>query len=336
MHMSDALMSPGVSGAMLLTTTAFIGYSTKKVDKENMLEKLPLMGTMGAFVFAVQMINFAIPGTGSSGHLAGGLLLVIILGPYSGFLTMATVLFLQALLFGDGGLLAYGANVFNLGVIPAFIVYPLIYAPLVKILKHNISIMFATIISAIMALQLGSFSVVLETLFSGKTELPLLEFALFMQPIHLIIGLVEGFITAFVIIFLLKSKKELLYTPINISSREGRYYKKNSKKSILIGLLLVSLIIGAGLSSFASSYPDGLEWSIEKTSKTPISSTSNLHSKADVFQKKSTLFPDYTLEGMGKIGENLSGLAGTLITFLAVVIIGFTLYFIKRKTVPKE
>ena len=83
--------------------------------------RVPLMGVLGAFVFAAQMVNFAIPGTGSSGHLGGGLLLAILLGPRAAFIVIASVLIVQALFFADGGLLALGCNVFNLGFFPAFV-----------------------------------------------------------------------------------------------------------------------------------------------------------------------------------------------------------------------
>ena len=129
MHMSDALLSPAVGGAMLAVTVGVTAWSIKKIKENPEPEEktVPLMGVMGAFVFAAQMINFAIPGTGSSGHLGGGLLLAVLLGPAAGFLTMASVLLIQALFFGDGGLLAYGANVFNLGFLTCYVVYPLIY-----------------------------------------------------------------------------------------------------------------------------------------------------------------------------------------------------------------
>ena len=89
------------------------------------------MGVAGAFVFAAQMLNFAIPGTGSSGHLGGALLLAILLGPEAAFLVMASILAVQALFFADGGLLALGCNIFNLGFFPAFVAYPLVYRRIV-------------------------------------------------------------------------------------------------------------------------------------------------------------------------------------------------------------
>ncbi len=132
MHMADALLSPAVGATFWAGTLGTIAYCSKKL-KENMDEKLiPLMGVLGAFIFAAQMINFTIPGTGSSGHLGGGMILAIILGPYAAFIVMASVLTVQALFFADGGLLALGCNIWNLGIYPCFIAYPLIYKPLVK------------------------------------------------------------------------------------------------------------------------------------------------------------------------------------------------------------
>ena len=127
MHMADALLSPVVGGTMLAASVGVAAYSIKKTQNDLDEKKIPLMGVIGAFVFAAQMINFAIPGTGSSGHIGGGMLLAILLGPYAGFLTMASILLIQALFFGDGGLLAYGSNVFNLGFFTCFVAYPLIY-----------------------------------------------------------------------------------------------------------------------------------------------------------------------------------------------------------------
>src|SRR5512136_235291 len=131
MHMADALLSPAVGGTMWAATATLIAYSAKKVQQTLDDQKIPLMGVAGAFIFAAQMINFSIPATGSSGHIAGGLLLAILLGPHAAFLTMASVLTIQALLFADGGLLALGCNMFNLGFFPCFLVYPFLYKPIV-------------------------------------------------------------------------------------------------------------------------------------------------------------------------------------------------------------
>ena len=110
MHMADALISPAVGGAMWAATAGLTVYSAKKL-KENLDEhNVPLMGVLGAFIFAAQMINFTIPATGSSGHLGGGMILAILLGPYAAFLVMASVLTIQALFFADGGSWPWGVT----------------------------------------------------------------------------------------------------------------------------------------------------------------------------------------------------------------------------------
>lgn len=129
MHMADALISPAVAGTMYAASTGAAAYSVRKLRQENDPRKIPVMGVMGAFVFATQMINFTIPGTGSSGHLCGGMLLTALLGPQAGFLTMIGVLLIQCLLFADGGLLALGCNVWNMAFYGCFIGYYLIWRP---------------------------------------------------------------------------------------------------------------------------------------------------------------------------------------------------------------
>jgi cobalt/nickel transport system permease protein len=258
MHMSDALLSPAVGTALWAGTIGTIAYCSKKI-KENSDEKMiPLMGVTGAFIFAAQMINFSIPGTGSSGHLGGGMILSILLGPPAAFIVMASVLTIQALFFADGGFLALGCNIWNLGIYPCFIAYPFIYKPIVQKGMTPNRIMVASMVSAIVALQLGAFSVVLETLLSGRSELPFGTFVLLMQPIHIAIGVVEGFVTAGVINYVRAAKPELLE-----SISKSRPLSSGVKiKKVVLTLGVITLIVGGIVSWFASSYPDGLEWSI--------------------------------------------------------------------------
>ncbi|MCX8001715.1 MAG: energy-coupling factor ABC transporter permease [Anoxybacillus mongoliensis] len=309
MHMADALISPAVGVAMWGATAGIASYSLKKLNIEADEKKLPLMGVLGAFVFAAQMINFAIPGTGSSGHLGGGLLLAALLGPYAAFLTLSVVLFIQALFFADGGLLAFGCNVLNLGFYTCFIAYP-VYKRLIR----RTNIWLASIIAAVVGLQLGAFSVVVQTLLSGKVELPFTTFTLFMQPIHLAIGIVEGIATAAIISFVMKTKPELsttIETPINR----------------LVGTLgLLALMIGGIFSSIASSKPDGLEWSVFHAIGTDeLRATTAVHHALERLQQSLALLPDYNLKGGGTsigwldIGTSISGIIGTFIVAVAIM-----------------
>lgn len=184
MHMADALLSPAVATTMYAATAVTAGISINKFKKENLTVdtvptvKLPTMAVMAALVFAGQMINYTIPGTGSSGHMCGGMLLTAMLGPFAGFLSMIAVLAIQCLFFADGGLMALGANVWNMAFYGCFVGYFLIYRPIMKSkLGGNspkagrIKVALAAILGAVLTLQLGAFSVVIETSLSGITEL---------------------------------------------------------------------------------------------------------------------------------------------------------------------
>jgi len=195
---------------MWAASAGLIGYCSQKVKKDLDNGKVPLMGVLGAFIFAAQMINFSIPATGSSGHLGGGMILAILLGPHAAFLTIASVLTVQSLFFADGGLLALGCNIFNLGFFPCFIAYPLIYKRIAGAGASRAGIIAGSLAAALLGLELGAFGVVLQTVFSGITELPFKGFLFLMLPIHLGIGLVEGAATAAVVLFIRKLRPEIL------------------------------------------------------------------------------------------------------------------------------
>lgn len=342
--MADALLSPAVGTTMWAGSIAAIGYSARKL-KENIDNKtIPLMGVFGAFIFAAQMINFTIPGTGSSGHLGGGMILAVILGSYAAFLVMASVLTVQALFFADGGLLALGCNIWNLGIYPCFLAYPLFYKPIAGDGTSNRRIAIAAIISVLIALQLGSFSVVMETLLSGKSELPFGTFVLFMQPIHLIIGLVEGFVTVGIITYVQKARPEILQSSIDANPLNDSI----SVKNVLVVFLILAGITGGALSWFASTHPDGLEWSIEKvTGKGELAGQEQgIAVVLKGIQEKTVFFPDYNFKPGVKEeskeekapvwpgiepGTSVAGIVGGGIVLGFLFIIGFGIRFFKRK-----
>ena len=334
MHMADALLSPAVGGTMWAVSAATIVYCSKKVRSEMDDRKIPLMGVLGAFIFAAQMINFTIPVTGSSGHLGGGLILSILLGPYAAFLTIASVLVVQAFFFADGGLLALGCNIFNLGFFPAFIAYPFIYRKIISNSPSPTGISVASMVAAIIGLQLGAFGVVMETVLSGISSLPFSTFLVIMQPIHLAIGVVEGLVTATVISFVYNAKPEILQ-----SAMEGRPIGVHPIRNIILGFLTVTLLTGGVLSWFASAQPDGLEWSITRaTGKEELRGPEQgLHGTLAAIHGKMAFLPDYSFkkdpdvnpagkkaEG-SKLGTSVSGLVGGTLTLGLSFIIGITL-----------
>ena len=335
MHMADALLSPAVGTTLWAGTAAVTGYASKRLKRQIDDRTIPLMGVLGAFIFASQMINFTIPGTGSSGHLGGGMILAILLGPHAAFLVMASVLTVQSLFFADGGLLALGCNIWNLGVYPCYLVYPFIYKPLVGRRQNRGRILAASVVSAVAALQLGAFSVVLETLLSGKSELPFGAFLLMMQPIHLAIGLVEGFVTAGVINYVRSARPEIL----DGMAAPRPLGREVSLKKVVATFAVLALVTGGVLSWFASTHPDGLEWSIEKvTGRRELpETTQGIVPVLKGIQEKTAFLPDYHFTPSGNeskkreaapawpgidAGTSTAGIVGAAIVLGMIMLIG--------------
>lgn len=328
MHMADALVIPAVAGTMYAASAAAAAYSIKKVRLENEPKKIPTMGVMGAFVFAAQMINFAIPGTGSSGHLCGGMLLTAMLGPWAGFLTMIGILLIQCLMFADGGLLALGCNIWNMAFYGCFVGGLLIWKPFMKAGVTKRKITAASIAACVLTLQMGAFSVTLETLVSGITELPFSVFVSVMQPIHLAIGLVEGLITAAVLCFVYEARPEMLWG-IKETGREGRF----SFRKTLTVLTLTAAVIAGVISLAASSLPDGLEWSMEKVAGTAeLQAAGSAYEAADHIQSAAAVLPDYAFSfSDSAAGTTVSGLVGGLAVIILCVAVCYAFKFFRRK-----
>lgn len=344
MHMADALISPAVGGTMWAVSGATIAYCSKKVKEDLDERKVPLMGVLGAFVFAAQMINFTIPATGSSGHIGGGLLLAVLLGPYAAFLVIASVLVVQALFFADGGLLALGCNIFNLGFFPAFIAYPLIFRKIVtgEITKGKLAL--GSTLAAVIGLQLGAFGVVLETLASGITELPFSTFVMFMQPIHLAIGLVEGVVTTAVVSFVWQASPQIIEEPLRTAPAGTLPIK-----STIAVLLAAAVFTGGIVSWYASENPDGLEWSMARVSgKEALESKDEVHEALASIQAKISFLPDYSFrssaeaaetggkEPSGRLGTSVSGIVGGAFVLAFAFIIGFILKKLSSRTVSSK
>lgn len=348
MHMADALLAPAVAATMYTASAVTVGASVKTLKKDETTEKLPTMAVTSALVFAGQMINYTIPGTGSSGHLCGGMMLTALLGPQAGFLSMVAILAIQALFFADGGLLALGANCWNMAFYGCFVEYYLLWKPIMRSKLFSkmgskgaarAKIMLSSILGCVLTLQLGAFSVVLETSASGITELPFGAFVGIMQPIHLAIGLVEGLITSAVLVFVYEARPELLMDMNASAAEEG----KCSLKTTLVILAVVVAIVG-GLSLFASSNPDGLEWSMFGNAESGYSENMGLNEEdygvssgaaevASSIQEKTAFLPDYAFANSDSAaGTTVSGLLGSaVVAGVAVLVCMAGGFFRKRK-----
>ena len=348
MHMADALLSPAVAATMYAATAVTVGTSVKTLRNDENLAKLPTMAVTSALVFAGQMINYTIPGTGSSGHLCGGMMLSALLGPQAGFLSMVVILTIQSLFFADGGLLALGANCWNMAFYGCFVGYYLLWKPIMgsKLFAKlgakatgRAKIILACVLGCVVTLQLGAFSVVLETTVSGISELPFQAFVGIMQPIHLAIGLVEGLITSAVLVFVYEARPELL---MDVDTGDAAR-SKCSLKTTLVILAVVVAIVGGGLSLAASSNPDGLEWSMFGNTEAGYSENMGLDEEhyglssgaaeiAGSIQEKTAFLPDYAfVNSESAAGTTVSGLVGSVLVGGAAALICVLGGFFRRR-----
>lgn len=318
MHMESALISTAVACAAFVSQTGAAGYSLKRSVHEMTKEKALLAGAAGAMVFAGQMINFAIPSAGSSGHIVGGIFLSFLLGPNIAFGVMALILALQCLMFGDGGLMALGCNILNMAFVSCYIAYPLIAKPIADKIGGRKGKAVGSFAGCIAGLELGALLVCAETFASGISELPFAVFAANMLPIHIVIGAAEGVLTA-----------AALYAAEKLSEKSFR--------TMFAALCAAALVTGGCLSYFASSFPDGLEWSIENVtgeetlSGVTAASGDSVHLFFDNIQSAAALLPDYAIKSENSIisaaGTGISGITGCF----TIIMVFAVLYLFKSK-----
>lgn len=297
MHVPNHLLSPEVAILGGVVAAALIGVAVTKVRRDSSRENFLLAGTLGAFVFAIQMLNFAIGDIGCSGHLIGGILLAAMLGKWLGFLTLAGVLTIQTLLFADGGIMALGWNILNMAAIGTLVAYPLIFAPIVRRSTSSWRLFFASILASVVAVELGAAGVVLESGASGISSLPVGRFMGFMLPIHLIIGAVEGVVVGGILVLVAKHQPAM----IELFGKRSKALSLNPK-GVIAGFALSALLVGGALSLIASERPDGLEWSIGRTLQgESLATHSEIHATADSLQETIAIAPDYEGDHTGLI-----------------------------------
>jgi cobalt/nickel transport system permease protein len=214
MHIPDGFVSAPVAGVAFALSGVAIAVAVRMTNRNLAERTVPLMGVMAAFIFAAQMMNFPVAG-GTSGHLLGGALAAILLGPWAAVIVMATVVGVQALIFQDGGLAALGANVFNMGVVAVFVGYGLYWAfarfahvaPWVR--------MAGPFAAAWVSVQLAALATTFELALSDTSPLNVALPA--MMGVHALIGIGEGLITTAAVAFLWTARRDLLAAEVAVS-----------------------------------------------------------------------------------------------------------------------
>jgi cobalt/nickel transport system permease protein len=323
MHMANELLSVPVAGLTLAAVALVVAVAARRAHWAAGDDRLPLMGVMGAFVFAAQMINFTLPGMpGTSGHLGGGVLLAILLGPAAGIVTMAAILIVQCLLFQDGGLLALGCNIINMGVVPCllgFVLYRAVLGPPATAAAWRQYL--AAWIACIVGVTAGAAMVPVEAVASGVLQVPIGQFLSVMIGVHLVISLFEGAITFAVVAYLRRVRPELM----GLEPAAGPVAHRPGYGVVVASLLTTALLLAAVASWFASTLPDGLEWSYLHhrfgTAGSAVRNDSPLVASVDRLQQKWSPLPDYNRRhapppawSQPNGWRSLAGVLGTLVT----------------------
>ena len=243
LHIPDGFLSIAVSIVCWIISAITISLAVSRSNKALSERQIPLMGVMAAFIFAAQMINFPVAG-GTSGHLLGGALAAITLGPWAGMLVMTAVIAVQALLFQDGGLLVMGANILNMGLITVAIGYGLYRG--VSTANRTVKLTVAGI-AAWLSVMAGALFTSLQLWLSGTSQLQIVIPA--MLTVHALIGMGEALITVAALTFILQTRPDLLGK--NSESARG------SRGWVLAGALISLAVVL--LSPLASADPDGLD-----------------------------------------------------------------------------
>lgn len=217
MHIPDGFLSLPVWASGWAVTVAFLSWCAKKTHQFLQEKMVPLMGVMCAFVFAAQMLNFPVFG-GTSGHLLGGVLAAVLLGPWAAALVLACVLAVQCLVFQDGGLFALGANIFNMALVGTAGGYGL-FKVLYRFMPSSKGFATAIAVAAWFSVVLASSSCAVELALSGTARFGSVFAA--MVGVHALIGIGEALITTLVVEFVVKARPDLVYGLIPLPEFHG-------------------------------------------------------------------------------------------------------------------
>ena len=250
MHVPDGFMNVTMSAA-----TGVISFGTLwayiRSAKDLIADKfIALTGMMSALIFVLQMINFPIA-AGTSGHLLGGALAVIVLGPRLGLICLSVVVIIQSLLFADGGLSALGVNVLNMAIVTSATSWFIVKYWIKFIGKNKTSIVSVSVLAGILSVVFSSIAFTIQYAIGGTISIPVGTVLLAMVTTHFVIGFGEGVITALIITLLIRVRPDLIYA--------YERSDENTTKVSFYGLFIILILLFSLVTPFASSSPDGLE-----------------------------------------------------------------------------
>ncbi|MFF7330847.1 energy-coupling factor ABC transporter permease [Streptomyces sp. NPDC090306] len=276
MHVPDGFINAPTSAATGVIAAGAIAVSLRGARRELDERTAPLAGLVAAFIFAVQMLNFPVA-AGTSGHLLGGALAAILVGPYTGVLCVSVVLLMQGILFADGGLTALGVNISDMAITTTVVAY-LVFRGLLKVLpRRRRSVTVSSFVAALVSVPAAACVFTLIYAIGGTTDVPIGKVATAMIGVHVLIGIGEAVITALTVGAVIAVRPDLVHGARGLEQRlklrvNGELVDApaapaappvpvaaRSHRKVWISGLVASLVLAGFVSFYASANPDGLE-----------------------------------------------------------------------------
>ncbi|WP_031036722.1 energy-coupling factor ABC transporter permease [Streptomyces sp. NRRL F-5650] len=328
MHVPDGFINAPTSAVTGVVAAGAIAGSLRGARRELDERTAPLAGLVAAFIFAVQMLNFPVA-AGTSGHLLGGALAAILVGPFTGVLCVSVVLLMQGILFADGGLTALGVNITDMAIVTTVVAYAL-FRGLVKVLpRTRRSVTVASFVAALVSVPAAALAFTLLYWIGGTTDVSIGKVATAMIGVHVLIGIGEAVITALTVGAVVAVRPDLVYGARGLRQRlrlrvNGELVDApggapapgpapvaaRSHRKVWITGLVASLVLAGFVSFYASADPDGLE---------KVASDKGIDKKAEEHASADSPLADYGVKDIAdaRISGGLAGVIGVGVTVVA-------------------
>lgn len=317
MHISDGLLNTEVCLATGVISAGFIGYSIRQLNHSISTRTVPLTGMVAAIIFAAQMVNFPLIGVPVSGHLLGGVLAAVILGPYAGCLALTAVLLVQCFLFSDGGILSLGANTLHMGVIGSIGGYA-IYSSIRHLMGYSrTSILVGTVVASWLTVMAAAALFCLEFFLSYRdAQYDFSKLFTLMVTFHSLIGIGEAIISGLAVSYILNHRPDLF------EIKEDPLPAGKLMTRLSVSGLVVALSIAAFLSPLASGNPDGLEAAAEMTGINSFEQEPKVFFLSDYEVPIPSMFAG-ELKNWEWISVSLAGILGTVVVFFLAFLFSY-------------
>ncbi|MEU9380392.1 energy-coupling factor ABC transporter permease [Streptomyces sp. NPDC048279] len=325
MHVPDGFIDAPTSAVTAVVAAGALAMSLRGARRELDERTAPLAGLVAAFIFAVQMLNFPVA-AGTSGHLLGGALAAILVGPYTGVLCVSVVLLMQGILFADGGLTALGVNITDMAIVTTVVAYA-VFRGLLKVLpRTRRSVTAASFVAALFSVPAASVAFTLIYAIGGTTDVSIGKVATAMIGVHVLIGVGEAAITALTVGAVVAVRPDLVHGAREL--RQGLKLRVNgvlvdapparpvpaaartSRRTLWITGLVTSLLLAGFVSFYASANPDGLE---------KVAHDKGIDVKAEEHASAGSPLADYGVKDVSdaRLSGGLAGVIGVGVTVVA-------------------